>query len=307
MSTSDRPDGSDQLGAVTIQVLQQFRRHPVSSRRLHKDVARAADAYRPARLDALLDELRRRERVTVFPDGPEVEYFWTANFTQLKDRLCALLRSHHAQHPYDPGVASGDIRRRFADGATMNAQRNIDLRLFELTLNSCRTEGLIEESEFGLRLTGFRPAPRQRDDTRALEERILRYAQERFCGRLEASELSCALGRDVEVIRSTVTALLRSGRLIKLARLYPVKEDRFLCASTVEEARIRVAEALHERGRLSTSDVRILLGQSRSTTIPLLEYFDRIGFTRRDGDYREAGPACRSRRASEPSVSSDPS
>ena len=43
-------------------------------------------------------------------------------------------------------------------------------------------------------------------------------------------------------------------------------------------------------GTLSVGDVRELLGSSRKYVVPLLEQFDREGFTRRRGDVRVAGP-----------------
>ena len=39
--------------------------------------------------------------------------------------------------------------------------------------------------------------------------------------------------------------------------------------------------------QLSMAEIKALLDLPRSAIIPLVEYSDRIGFTRRNGDYRE--------------------
>ena len=59
-------------------------------------------------------------------------------------------------------------------------------------------------------------------------------------------------------------------------------------------ARARAAcRARRRRRRVSVGDVRDLLASSRKYVVPLLEHFDREGFTRRRGDVRVAGPeAC---------------
>ena len=54
--------------------------------------------------------------------------------------------------------------------------------------------------------------------------------------------------------------------------------------------------ALADGGTVTVGDVRELLASSRKYVVPLLEQFDREGFTRRRGDVRVAGP----RLASEP-------
>ncbi len=50
-----------------------------------------------------------------------------------------------------------------------------------------------------------------------------------------------------------------------------------------------VTELLRAKGAATVSDLRQALGSSRRVVVPLLEYFDRIGVTRRAGDQRTLG------------------
>jgi selenocysteine-specific elongation factor len=48
---------------------------------------------------------------------------------------------------------------------------------------------------------------------------------------------------------------------------------------------------LSDGSALSMSDLRDLLGTTRKYAVPIGEYLDRIGVTRREGDVRRLDPA----------------
>ncbi len=286
MPTPEVTASYEQLRSMTTSILQQARRHPVSLRRLQHETAKSVDSRRTARLVSLLQDLVSSGAVTLVSEGADPEYYWTANLAGLKERLCAILKSHHTRYPQEPGMSVGEIKRRFSETQTLNAKKNIDLRLFEMTVAGCKSAGLVVDADCGLRLAGF--APRSEDDpeTRLLEAKIRAHVRNRLCARIEAEELSRALHVDVRTLKVVVTRMVKAGALIRLARLYPVREDRYLEASVVEQAKALLSAALTRQPQLSTSELRGVLGWTRSTTIPLLEYLDSIGFTRREGDFR---------------------
>jgi selenocysteine-specific elongation factor len=75
--------------------------------------------------------------------------------------------------------------------------------------------------------------------------------------------------------------LLRERVLLKISN------DVVLHHNAVDHARALLAEYKRTRGdRLAVADFKELAGVSRKYAIPLLEYFDRAGVTRRVGDYR---------------------
>jgi selenocysteine-specific elongation factor len=65
-----------------------------------------------------------------------------------------------------------------------------------------------------------------------------------------------------------------------------IAEGLYLYADTETEMRRRVRDKLAEAPRLTVADIRDLLGTTRKYAVPLCEYLDRIGLTRRQGDYR---------------------
>jgi selenocysteine-specific elongation factor len=71
-----------------------------------------------------------------------------------------------------------------------------------------------------------------------------------------------------------------------LGHLVAVGPDYWLHANVEESAREKVAAAIRERGPLTVSQIRELLGTTRKYAVPLCEYWDRMGFTVRRGDQR---------------------
>jgi selenocysteine-specific elongation factor len=71
-----------------------------------------------------------------------------------------------------------------------------------------------------------------------------------------------------------------AGRVVRLG------PDLHFAADAVDGARGRIVEYLEARGNMLASDARDILGTSRKYVVPLLEYFDTRGVTKREGDAR---------------------
>jgi selenocysteine-specific elongation factor len=69
----------------------------------------------------------------------------------------------------------------------------------------------------------------------------------------------------------------------KLVRL---NDGRFIDSEAMEEIQAKVKELILQKGTLSIQDSRDILGYGRTRAIPILDYLDAIGLTRRVGDER---------------------
>jgi len=68
--------------------------------------------------------------------------------------------------------------------------------------------------------------------------------------------------------------------------LVKVTADIYLHADADQEMRRRVAERLAAGPGATVAEIRDLLGTTRKYAVPICEYLDRIGLTRREGDLR---------------------
>jgi len=68
--------------------------------------------------------------------------------------------------------------------------------------------------------------------------------------------------------------------------LVRITGDIYLHATSEEQLRLTITERLRDGAGLTVSEIRELLGTTRKFAVPICEYLDRIGLTRRDGDRR---------------------
>ena len=84
--------------------------------------------------------------------------------------------------------------------------------------------------------------------------------------------------------RDILDAMVDVGRLVK------VTPELAFHRGLLDEVAAAAAGVIRAQGELGVADLKEKLGVSRKYAVPLLEYLDRIGVTRRKGDVRVAGP-----------------
>jgi len=73
-------------------------------------------------------------------------------------------------------------------------------------------------------------------------------------------------------------------RLARAGELYPVAHDHYFTADAVAQLAALVAALNTEQGAARAADLRDRIGGGRKVAIHILEFFDRIGYTRRVRD-----------------------
>src|SRR5205823_3132673 len=99
----------------------------------------------------------------------------------------------------------------------------------------------------------------------------------------DAAELAATAGPRAAVV-SDLLALLRDEQ-----RTIEIAAGLYLDFDVEAELRRRVAERLADGSTLTMAELRDLLGTTRKYAVPIGEYLDRIGLTRREGDLRRLG------------------
>ena len=93
-------------------------------------------------------------------------------------------------------------------------------------------------------------------------------------------ELAAEAGLDPGAARRAMTRLTADGRAVQ------VSSGLYFSREAVAQARATIEEHLRTHGSVLAREARDLLGTSRKFVVPLLEYFDAQGVTRRQGDER---------------------
>lgn len=96
----------------------------------------------------------------------------------------------------------------------------------------------------------------------------------------ELGEVARERGLDETLVRKAATSLVREGRIVR------VGADQFFAATVIEKLRQAIIDHLTENGPATAAQLKEAMGTTRKYAMPLLEYFDNAGLTRRDGDMR---------------------
>jgi len=107
---------------------------------------------------------------------------------------------------------------------------------------------------------------------------------------LDAQPLGPPRVRDIAKASGTAEDVVRQlfRRVARAGELYPVAHDHYFTANAVAQLAAIVAELNAEKGAARAADLRDIIyrdgGGGRKVTIHILEFFDRIGYTRRVRD-----------------------
>jgi len=91
--------------------------------------------------------------------------------------------------------------------------------------------------------------------------------------------------RQRDLIPQLLALAAADGDLVEFA------EGLYLHVDVLDDARQRLTAELAGGRGLTISQIREMLGTTRKYAVPLCEYFDRMGVTRRDGDLRRLVPS----------------
>lgn len=219
----------------------------------------------PAARPALLDAVAHRALV----DAGQTRLFAPGQLERLADALQQTLQAFHQQHPDSPGMSPEQLQRQC--GARPREQ------VFPHLLRELQAAGRVQRAGPHVRLAGHEVSLLPNEQK--LWERLRPLLDE---GGIHPPKLSDLLARDRtlprEAVLRTFNKLVRFGKLHAVGQEYFV-QTRHMHALAVEAQRLAKADP---QGRLNVRDLREALQLSRHLSVPLVEFFDEVGFTKRD-------------------------
>jgi selenocysteine-specific elongation factor len=188
---------------------------------------------------------------------------------ELQQRLEETLRKLHAQAPLATMVERSRLVRRF------DYLQNQPL--VEALLAQMQSDGRVRLTDRGVALAGCGPQLSKHEQR--LYETILEAYRSAGCQPPTVEELQAGAQRNQASVPQLVELGVTDGNLVRIS------PEFFLHADVERQLRATLRERL-AAGGLTLSQIRESLGTTRKYAVPLCEYLDRIGFTRREGDLR---------------------
>lgn len=184
-------------------------------------------------------------------------------FAEVERTLVEAVQRHQSEQPLSPGLPLAAARSLI----------ELDPRAFDKTIGELVRRGSLVADEEVLRTAEHAPAATGPARDSLIDELSRAGASPPTIPELE-KRFDPAL----------IKALVRSRELLQISNdlVYP--------AAWIAELKRSLKELLDRSGPFTVAAFRDAVGTTRKYAVPLLEYLDQIGFTRRRGDLREPGP-----------------
>ena len=179
---------------------------------------------------------------------------------ELAGTVLDALRVHHEEHPLERGMAREMLRPLVA----------LPSDAFDALLDS--TNEVAQEGAL-LRLASHSVALRPEQEA----------ARGRVFAAIESGGFAPPAAADLPADRALLRALAESGDLVPVG-------DFYLTRAQADVAVEKVVGAIEHSGGATVAEIRDLLGTTRKYAVPLCEWLDAAGVTRRRGDVRVLGP-----------------
>jgi len=192
--------------------------------------------------------------------------FSDAHWRALRDKALATLSAWHARAPDAPGPAEEQLFKLIR----LAPDSRTDL------MEELVREGLIVREGACLRLAAHRRQTNPADE--ALWRRLEPLLEAAALRPPSLAELAAACAMEARKLEAALARLAQQGRVVR------VSKTRFFLPAALRRLEEMARAEARASGRITAAAFRDRSGIGRNLAIEVLEYFDRIKFTRRAGD-----------------------
>ena len=196
-----------------------------------------------------------------------------SRFEQLTDRVLKTLERMHKQSPlrFNHPRSSLAVEFNYLDQP----------ELLDLVIDDLKKQKKVNANVNTIGLVGY--GPKLSKGQKVLLTELVGTLRTAGINAPNVSELVKTAKKNKESVAELLDMAAENGDVVK------VNEDCYLHAEVMDGIKSALTQELTRTGGLTMSEIRQVLDTSRKFAIPICEYFDRIGFTIRDGDKRLLG------------------
>jgi len=201
----------------------------------------------------------------------------------LRERALSALSAYHAANPLRAGMPLGELRHI---ASAPGGDRSEGTRAVEACIRMWADDGLIVVEGPTVRLPSFRIRLNER------QKALLARVSDAYRSAAFEPPATSAVSREIGAPPSAVEAMVRIA--VEQGELVRVAPGVYYHAGAIARVRRLVTDEIRRSGSITVGRLRDLTGTSRKYAVPLAEYLDASGLTRRVGDTRvlAEGAAC---------------
>jgi len=225
-----------------------------------------------AREEEIASLLTNDPEILALPDTHHPEAYATVGAWQrLTEEVKAILATFHQEAPLARGMEMESLRSQLSF--------SFSPKIFRAVMDKLGAEGVAIREDSTLRLPTH--TVRLSDNEQGVAARLQRLLQDSEFTPPDLKELEGKLGVPRKALLELLIVLESQGAVAKVAT------ELYFSSVPLEKAKTSLTTYFSSHGEITAAGFRDLLGISRKTAIPLLEYFDRTGLTLRVGDVRK--------------------
>ncbi len=194
--------------------------------------------------------------------------FARTQWEALRDRVLQEVAETHAREPEMPGLEQNRLRRIVAP--------NLDAEALALLVDSLLSAGQLA------RRGAFLALPAHKAELAAAERVLWERIKPKLMDPRYSPPRVRDIGRELSISEAEVRVLLK--RVARVGEVTLVAHDHFFLTDAVGEMADIAADLIAARGAARAAEFRDRIGGGRKVAIQILEFFDRVGFTRRVRD-----------------------
>jgi len=225
-----------------------------------------------AREDEVAALLAQDPEILPFPDKAHPEaYSVIAKWQRLTTAVRKMLADFHQSTPLARGMEMESVRSQLPF--------SFSPKIFRAVTDKLVAEKVAIREDSTLRLPTH--SVKLSEDEQGAAARLERLLLDGGFVPPEVKELEEKLKTPRKLLLDLLNVLESRGQVVR------VSADLYLSSAALDNAKTALTNQLTARSEITAAGFRDLLGISRKTAIPLLEYFDRTGLTLRVGDVRK--------------------
>lgn len=224
-----------------------------------------------SRIEEVFQKDGFRERVWLFPVGKVTFAVRRDKFEEWSSRVKEILMDYHKKNPYAYGMRREELREKLG--------KHIETKLFNLVIERLLKDRVLKIKKNRLRAFEYKNELAE-DDLKLKEKIRALYERSRFQPP-DHIGLSERFGVDKAKINLLLGIMEDRNELVK------VSENLYFSVSAVEEADKLIRDHFKTEETLNIAQFRDKISATRKYALPLLQYFDTVGLTRRVGDIRK--------------------
>jgi selenocysteine-specific elongation factor len=205
---------------------------------------------------------------------------------EAEERILNLIQSMHQQFPL---LTTLDRQKIVAQLSYLG-----DAELVQTLIDRLVGSGALVGDAQRVAHAAFKP--KLSANQRKLKDRIVAAHQASPFQPPEPKEFIPLAGGNAHALKDIYEVAVAEGLLIRIS------DQLYLAAEAEIELRRRIIARLQQGTGITVAEVRDLLGTTRKYAVPICEYLDRCGLTRREGDLRYLAPSASARESANPST-----